>query len=250
MNVLRKIIWKCITRNRLSAVGMPRQPNVLDQWLQRLFESQHSRWIFQFLAPLEESRQYAKAVVPGKDFTAHRIQGRPDLIRYVTSLFNEDTRGSSWFELGCCDCANLLTLKKFGFIDLSGVEINESFLKAGKEFDPVGFSGISTRCDSLENYVSNAREKYDVLFSCAVMQHINPNMNNIFEGLASIAKNYIICVESENQCNAVHYPRNYRRIFEKYGFRQIRSALIQRDVCPNIEEGYWGYTVRLLERTH
>ena len=82
------------------------------------------------------------------------------------------------------------------------------------------------------------------------MQHINPQMNVVFGDLARITYRYIVSVEAEDQCNYIHYPRNYQRVFERYGFKQIRSALLQKDSYPGVEEGYLGYTIRILKRMH
>lgn len=248
MKILRKIFWRIARRSRLDAQGNPRRTTVVDDWLKRFFEQSHLGQVFRYVSPIEASHMYAIDVEPGADFTAKRMAGKSGLMTCIVSQFDEDPTHFSWLEIGCCDGANLITLYKKGFSDLSGVEINKKFLEAGGRFDGVAFDEIRTSCDSIEHFVATCDRQYDVLFSCAVMQHINPQMNMVLADLARISNRYIVSVEAEDQCNQIHYPRNYKRIFERYGFEQIGSMLIRHDSYPEVEEGYLGYTVRILKR--
>lgn len=217
--IVKEIFLKIANRSRLDAQGNPRRCNVADDWLKKFFERTRGLAGLQFFAPIETSLSYATTVEPSDDFTAMRIVGKSGLMTYIVSQFDVDPSQLSWLEIGCADGANLITLQRKGFADLSGIEINKKFQEAGERFDGVAFAEIRTSCDSIEHFVATCDRQYDVLFSCAVMQHINPQMNNVFDDLARISKYYIVSVEAEDQCNQIHYPRNYQRVFERYGFK-------------------------------
>lgn len=252
---IKKLFWLIASRSRVDTQGNPKGPRLLvGESLKRLFERNPrgmATALFRAVSPMSSSHDYATTTHPPPEdqFTASRMVGKPELLLFVISQFDIDPSRLSWLEIGCCDCANLFTLRKMGFHDLSGVEINNEFLAAGQRYDGVAFSEIHSYCDSIEHYAATCKSQYDVLFSCAVMQHINPLMNTTFSDLANMSKTYIVSVEAEDQCNPIHFARNYQRVFERLGFQQIRSALIQRDSYQNVDGRIVGYTVRIFKRS-
>ena len=174
--------------------------------------------------------------------------GKLALLAFVLSKFPEDPKALDWLEIGCADYSNLLILKTLGVENLFGVEVNNSLLEAGIAYDEVATKSIQVTCGLIEDFSNNCERRFDVLFSCAVMQHINPLSNEVFGRLARIAKKYIVTIEAENQCNRFHYPRNYRRMLERYGFEQLDSVLFTTTSFEGVAMGMVGYTLRIFAR--
>lgn len=214
---------------------------------QGLFERRN--WLAEFVAPNEDSLQYPHtANIDKHTFTSGRMKGKYELFEFLLSRMPEEVRGMSWLEVGCCDGANLLVLRKLGVENLSGFEINPDFLEAGKCYDKEAVGSIKTSCSSAEDYFAGNPEACDVIFSCAVLQHINPASSGVFSSIAELARKYVITIEAEMQCNRFHYPRNYARIFSALGYEELESALIEPQLYPGVESNYLGYMIRILKK--
>ncbi|GEL78473.1 hypothetical protein TMU01_27080 [Tenuibacillus multivorans] len=59
------------------------------------------------------------------------------------------------------------------------------------------------------------------MFSMAVLEHIHTDNDWVLEQIARITKSHLIVIESESWDSERHFPRNYKKIFESLGFKQI-----------------------------
>ncbi len=136
------------------------------------------------------------------------------------SVFHQYVRrDASILELGCSVGRNLYFLKQDGYNFLAGVEINPRAVEiAGVEF---GMAEAITNA-SIENYLPSS-QVFDVVFTSGVLMHLHPKSEWVFDVMAHIAEKFIIIAEVENPEGLYKWPRNYREIFEGFGFTQVHE---------------------------
>jgi pseudaminic acid biosynthesis-associated methylase len=105
-------------------------------------------------------------------------------------FFDPLDRSSKILELGCNVGINFEILKKMGFSNLTGVEINTEAISIAKHNHP----NLNFINSSIEEFNSN--QKYDLVYTAGVLIHINPNsLNSIISKIVSLSKKYIFGFE-------------------------------------------------------
>ena len=128
-------------------------------------------------------------------------------------------RNSSILELGSNCGVNLNYLSNVEYTYLSGIEINKNAIAQMKQSFPELKATIFN--SSLEEQlISILDNSYDFVFSMAVLLHIHPDSNFIFDEIARISRRYVCTIEGENNYCPWCFPRNYKRVFENHGFKQ------------------------------
>jgi len=121
--------------------------------------------------------------------------------------------GSKILEIGCNCCRNLNYIYSKGYNKLTGIEINKNAIDLQKEL----FQNLKANIinSSIEDYILKIQDnKFDVIFTMAVIQHIHLDSNWIFEHIARINKKWLIIIELD-------LYRNYENIFTNLGYEQI-----------------------------
>jgi len=125
-------------------------------------------------------------------------------------------KDASILELGCGAGRNLAGLKKAGFKNLAGIEINEKALELGrKTFD---LAGIELTCSAIEDALI---PEVDCIYTHGVYMHLPPESEGVFETIANKAKSFILTIENEFITGNLQWPRNYEKIFTAFGWRQL-----------------------------
>jgi len=125
-------------------------------------------------------------------------------------------KDASILELGCGAGRNLAGLKKAGFTNLAGIEINQDAIELGKKtFD---LSGISLTCSAIEDALI---PEVDCIYTHGVLMHLPPESEGVFETIANRAKSFILTVENESITGSLQWPRNYEKVFSTFGWRQL-----------------------------
>lgn len=249
-NLLTKAIWKVLHHDRVDSKQNPlSRAECLGNLVQRLFESEYAKYIPGLKAKDSHDYSLSHADKLDKEFTQKRVACKKSFIEHLSGFMPSEAKDMSLIELGCADCANLLLLLKNGFKNLSGVEINGKFIEAGRIYDNDAISRMDVKNVSLEEYLSKPEKKYDIVLTCAVLQHVNPESFEVFNKIRDICEKYLVTVEAESQCNMIHYPRNYQRLMEKRGFKQLKSSLITKESFGENFEGTVGYMMRLFKRS-
>lgn len=139
---------------------------------------------------------------------------------YLVSLVKQYVKSdASILELGCNVGRNLNHLWKTGYRNLSGIEINPEALKLMKQNFPD--MQVITYEGSIEDRIKELGE-YDLVFTMAVLEHIHNDSEGVFSEIAQKAKKYLITIEGEKKIESeLHFPRNYRNIFERLGLQQV-----------------------------
>jgi SAM-dependent methyltransferase len=152
----------------------------------------------------------------------------------------------SVLELGCNAGTNLERLRQLGYDQLSGIEINPAAVAALRGAYPELASQATITVDRLEEVLPTLEARsVDGIFTMAVLMHIHPSSDHIFDEMARVARRHICVIEPEVANNSYVFARNYRRVFERRGLQYIRSTLITSTSAPDVPSGYHGYTAHL-----
>jgi 2-polyprenyl-3-methyl-5-hydroxy-6-metoxy-1,4-benzoquinol methylase len=172
--------------------------------------------------------------------SGHLLDGKRS--EYLVSLVKQYVKpDTSIIELGYSVGSNLNHLWKAGYHNLSGVEINQEALKLMKQTFPE--MQVTTYEGSIEDRIKELGE-YDLVFTMAVLEHIHSDSEWVFSEMARIAIKYLIIIEGEKKnISGLHFPRNYKNIFEVLGMQQVYEK------CLSQEEGLnTNFSARVFSR--
>ncbi|MCP3029930.1 class I SAM-dependent methyltransferase [Halobacillus sp. A1] len=187
---------------------------------------------------LKEIHDYwVKSSTP--DLYAQRVERSEFLTKHVKKYV---AKKGKVLEVGCNVGRNLNHLFSHGYKDVTGIEISEQAVKAMKKTYPQ----LAKKANIIHSPVENVIKKlptdgFDLVFSMAVLEHIHPDSDWILEEIARISGEYLITIEAETAANWRFFPRNYKEIFEKYGFRQVEEKSCE-------EGGLEHYTLRVFKK--
>jgi len=138
------------------------------------------------------------------------------LVSLVKRYVNSD---ASILELGCNVGLNLNHLWKAGYRNLTGVEVNPEALQLMRQNFPdmqvISYEG------AIEDRIKELGE-YDLVFTLAVLEHVHNDSEWVFSEIAQKAKGHLITIEGEERIDSkLHFPRNYKNIFESMRFQQV-----------------------------
>lgn len=130
------------------------------------------------------------------------------LATYISKHFKKDI---SIVELGCGVGRNLMHLYGQGFREIYGFDIFQPHIDLGRNY----FPHLKIYKENLNHFTIQA----DLIFTIAVLQHVeNIDYSHIVEGCDAL-----ITVEDEKRKGPIHFPRNYKKVFEPLGMRQINT---------------------------
>ena len=133
---------------------------------------------------------------------------------------------SKIIEIGCNVGRNLHHLFENGYTNLNGIEISKNAVEKIKEFYPVMSNSIEVFNNPIEEKIKQFKtNEFDLVFSMAVLEHIHPASEWIFQELVRITNQYLITIEDEKYISSRHFPRNYKIIFKKLGMKQIFETI-------------------------
>jgi len=125
-------------------------------------------------------------------------------------------------EIGCSVGRNLQVLYKSGYKSLSGIEINSEAVEIMKS----RFTDMATSTelynDAVENVIKGIPDnKYDIVFTMCVLEHIHEDSSWVFGEMARITRKALITLEDEGAVSWRTFARNYQRVFEGVGMKQV-----------------------------
>jgi SAM-dependent methyltransferase len=170
--------------------------------------------------------------IPG--YIAH-VERSEFLFSYIKKYADPE---SKILEIGCNVGRNLNYLFEQGYQKLEGIEISEEAIEAMKKTYPDMAKLISVHQNSVEEIIKTfADNSFDMVFTLAVFMHLHFESEWVFKEVARITKRYLITVEDEEKIFWRHFPRNYKKIFEKLGFRQIQEY--RAGQAEGLTPNYW-----------
>jgi SAM-dependent methyltransferase len=146
----------------------------------------------------------------------------PDRSIYLVDLFKRLSIRPAMriLEVGPNVGRNLAHLWDAGYRSLGGIEISGDAVDLMRRTYPQ-LSGVKVIVQPVENVAKLLPTRgYDVTFTMAVLQHIHPESDWVFPHLAR-ASNMIVTVEDEVEEGPHHFPRDYRRVFETCGMKEL-----------------------------
>lgn len=145
-------------------------------------------------------------------------------------IFNEFFSGinkdSKILEIGCNVGLKLSILKKMGFQNLFGIEINKKAFEKAKLDNP-GISFINT---SIEEF-DPKEERFDLVYTSGLLIHINPSvLQKVLEKIINLTEKYIFGFEyySDN-LTEINY-RGHSNVCWKQNF-----PLLFKNIFPSLE---------------
>ncbi len=135
----------------------------------------------------------------------------------VEALVEKDARV---LEIGCNAGPNLAALHARGFTALEGVEINlQAVLLLRQTFPEL--DGVPLHAEPLERFTAVMGD-YDLVFTVAVLEHIHPDGDHVFEQIAARTR-WLLTVEDEHGQSPRHFPRDYNTVFTGLGMTETDS---------------------------
>ena len=108
-------------------------------------------------------------------------------------------------------------LEMAGYTNLTGIDVN---LKA---LDMVT-SNACLMHGPIEKVLPTILQPYGLVFTMAVLEHIPPENDGVFDHIARLGKYNLLTVEDEVSSHGDrHFPRNYKRVFEDLGLEQVKA---------------------------
>tara|TARA_B100001559_G_scaffold104065_1_gene87570 strand:- start:644 stop:1348 length:705 start_codon:yes stop_codon:yes gene_type:complete len=150
------------------------------------------------------------------------------------------------FEVGCNVGRNLNHLHDNGYRKLHAIEINHNAIDRMSKIFPSTYESSNIIEGSVEEKIKTFEDnEIKLTFSMAVLQHIHPESNFIFKEISRITSKYIIIMERETLTHIFdEFPRNYKEIFEKLGWKELRDE----NLDPYKFSKSNGYHYRLFEK--
>lgn len=150
-------------------------------------------------------------------------------------------------ELGCNAGRNLHFLHSNGYQNLSGIEINKQAIDFLKTEFPELAADADLYVDEIEGIITEFEtESIDLCFTIAVLEHIHPDSEFVFEEMARVSAEYIVTLEDEGKVSPKHVPRNYGEIFTAFGFEEIET--VHRNDMPDYVELPSDFVARVFHR--
>ena len=142
-------------------------------------------------------------------------KGRSDMLVDVVKNKLSFESDRAILEVGCNVGRNLKRLEMAGYTNLTGIDVNREAL------DLVTSNGC-LHLGTIEQVLPRLLQPYGLVFTMAVLQHIPPENDNVFEHVARLSIN-LLTIEDETASSSRHFPRNYRTVFEGLGMNYIKG---------------------------
>jgi SAM-dependent methyltransferase len=146
----------------------------------------------------------------------------------LTGLVTEawPDKSISILEPGCNIGRNLHYLIEEGYTNLSGIDVSPRTLPFMQRAFPDVADTITFYEGSIEDYVEDFSDgQFDVIVTMAVLEHIHPDSEWIFEHLVRVARLGIVTIEDEvNNKSRRIWRRNYKDVFESLGIAEDFSC--------------------------
>ncbi|MBI4260245.1 MAG: class I SAM-dependent methyltransferase [Actinobacteria bacterium] len=127
-------------------------------------------------------------------------------------------------EIGCGVGRTLEHLRMAGFTRLLGNEISEEALGLLPEAYPELGAVVELLPGPIEEVARGLPDRHaDVVLTVEVLAHVHDDAAWVLEEVARVAGWLLVVIEDEVSLRWRTFPRNYRRVFEDLGFRQVEE---------------------------
>jgi SAM-dependent methyltransferase len=154
---------------------------------------------------------------------------------------------ASVLEVGTNSGPNLEGLRRAGYTRLAGVEINPAAIAEMQRVFPELAETATVHEGHAEQVLAGLpASSQDLVFSMAVLIHVHPASHRVMEEMVRVSRGHVCVLEAEDVTCGYIFARNYRRVFERLGCTEVRTAPVLAESFPTARsEGYVGYRARL-----
>jgi SAM-dependent methyltransferase len=148
-------------------------------------------------------------------------------------------------ELGCGSGRHLETLRRAGFSELAGIDVNDESFDVMVEYFP-RLADIGTfHTAALEEFLPDcAEDAFDVMVTVETLQHVHPENAWVFDEFARVTADLLVTAENEgnspdrgrgegdvSQVDGEFplYHRDWQAVFAERGFTQLLCEPTKRD---------------------
>ena len=146
-------------------------------------------------------------------------------------------------EIGCGSGRHLEHLRRQGFRNLAGIDINEEAFDVMAQYYPNLFDSGEFESGAVEQLLPTIEDDaFDVVYSVETLQHIPPEETDCFEELPRITRDLLITAENEGngpnrgrtdytfvQDEFPLFYRDWKNIFSDLGMAQLLREPTNRD---------------------
>jgi SAM-dependent methyltransferase len=157
-------------------------------------------------------------------------------------------------EIGCNVGRSLNYLFTHGYRNLTGIEIGKAAVELMKTtFPDVHQNSKIIVGDATEKIKLLNSAEFDMVFCHSVLVSIHPKNNYFFKEMARVSRKFILILENEGSYKS--YPRDFKKIFEKQGYKMIVSKIF-RGACASLpvpfeeKDLYTNNTIRLFVKNN
>ncbi|WP_336003183.1 class I SAM-dependent methyltransferase [Halorientalis halophila] len=161
----------------------------------------------------------------------------------VLSYYAEE--GAEILEIGCSSGRHLAHLRREGFENLTGIDINDDSFAVMREHYPTLAETGTFHTGAIEDLVPEfAADEFDVVYSVETLQHIPPENEWVFEDLTRITSDLLVTAENEGNSprrgredqsvakvddDFPLYFRAWKEVFTDLGLAQLLCEPTDRD---------------------
>ncbi|MBU2534524.1 MAG: class I SAM-dependent methyltransferase [Alphaproteobacteria bacterium] len=169
-------------------------------------------------------------------------RGRSELIAKTALKYLSSN--ATILELGCNVGRNLNYLRYVGFKHLTSIEINLKAIEVLKQVYLELADIVTIHSGAIEDNIKSFKDnQFDMTLAVAVLMHLVPESEWVFDEMVRITKQYIFCLDEELLSSITRKPRNYQEVFESRGMKQIEVV-----DCKTIDDLTEGYHFRVFEK--
>jgi SAM-dependent methyltransferase len=148
-------------------------------------------------------------------------------------------------ELGCSSGRHLEHLRRAGYRDLTGIDLNPDAFEVMESRYPELVETGTFRVAAIEAFVPELRaDTFDVIYSVETLQHVHPDETWVFEELTRVTSDLLVTAENEGNSprrgrgeasvSYVNeefplYHRDWKAVFSELGLAQLLVEPTNRD---------------------
>jgi 2-polyprenyl-3-methyl-5-hydroxy-6-metoxy-1,4-benzoquinol methylase len=189
----------------------------------------------------DELYKYWRSPDDGRNMPSEYLKGRERRLFLLNLVSKYVVKEDKILEIGCNVGGNLNELFCAGFNDLSGIEISKNAIEVMKTAYPNMAQAIRIYEGPVEDYIRDFEDNFfDAVFTMAVLEHIHRDSEFIFSHMSRIAKRILVTIEDEKGLSWRHFPRNYKKVFEGLGMRQIEEVSFKQSEVPGLDKNFFA----------